>query len=117
MLVAVAGLHADNTWRQRTDQLKECVSAELASKHDVSGNVNSVDLKVALGNIYPDNSDFHADLLASGLWPIEPEPGSRGASITSCRCSRRQVDPDIGLQRDHRRASAASTRRSAPLST
>src|SRR5438270_9918348 len=28
-----------------------------------------------------------------------------------------QVDPDIGLQRNHRRANAASTRRSAPLST
>jgi hypothetical protein len=29
----------------------------------------------------------------------------------------RQVDPDVGLQRDHRRTRAASTRRSAPLST
>jgi hypothetical protein len=85
MMRTGAGLPADDTWRQRTDQLKECVATDLASKHDVSGTVHSMDLKMALSDIYPNDLDFNVDLLASGLWPVNPEPGSRGASITSCR--------------------------------
>jgi hypothetical protein len=84
------------------------------------GFAGSMDLKTTLGNIYPDHPHFHVDLLASGLWPIDPEPGSRGASITSYRCNdvtTCPVDPNVGLQCDHRRASAARTRRNAPLST
>lgn len=58
------------------------------------GFAGSMDLKTTLGNIYPDHPHFHVDLLASGLWPIDPEPGSRGASITSYRCNHRPGRPE-----------------------
>src|ERR1700744_1997554 len=91
--------------------VKECVAAKLASKDDVTGTVNSMDLKIALSNIYPDDPNFHVDLLASGLLPIDPEPGSRGASITSCRCSRRLGRPG------HRTAARSSPRQSSQQTT
>jgi hypothetical protein len=81
------------------------------------GFAGSMDLKTTLGNIYPDHLTSMSISSPLACGPLILSLGPEGRPSHPIDVTTGPVDPNVGLQCDHRRASAARTRRNAPLST
>jgi len=56
-----AGLHADETRRQRFEERQHLAAPELLANHDFLGRVDPVNLEQVLGDIQPDRANLHLD--------------------------------------------------------
>jgi hypothetical protein len=56
-----AGLHADETRRQRFEERQHLAAPKLLPNNDLLGRVDPVDLKHVLGDIQPDRGNLHLD--------------------------------------------------------
>ena len=56
-----AGLHADETRRQRLEERQHLAAPKLLPNDDLLGRVDPVDLEHVLGDIQTDRGDLHVE--------------------------------------------------------
>jgi hypothetical protein len=98
------GLHADQTGRQRREELHHLTAAKLLPRDDLLGRVDAVDLEHVLGDIQTDRGNVHVDgspdVILSNDHPTAIRRRERAPSTTST--------PDIGGPTTSHRGEPAS---------